>query len=52
MNHSPTKAHPEAGRQLGPYEIRSKIGEGGMGEVYLALDTKLGRKVAFENSAI
>src|SRR6266853_4386615 len=34
------------GTKLGRYEIRSKIGAGGMGEVYLAFDTKLDRKVA------
>ena len=34
------------GTKLGRYEIRSKIGQGGMGEVYLAHDTKLDRKVA------
>src|SRR3990172_8982748 len=36
------------GARLGRYEIRSKIGEGGMGEVYLAQDTKLDRKVALK----
>jgi len=37
-----------SGAKLGRYEIRSKIGEGGMGEVYLALDTKLDRHVALK----
>src|SRR5215813_3856243 len=36
------------GTKLGRYEIRSKIGAGGMGEVYLADDTKLDRKVALK----
>ena len=36
------------GSRLGRYEIRSQIGEGGMGEVYLAQDTKLDRKVALK----
>jgi serine/threonine protein kinase len=37
-----------AGTRLGPYEIQSAIGAGGMGEVYRATDTKLGREVALK----
>src|SRR6266536_2113033 len=36
------------GAKLGRYEIRSKIGEGGMGEVYRAQDTELDRTVAIK----
>jgi serine/threonine protein kinase len=36
------------GTKLGRYEIRSQIGAGGMGEVYLAKDTKLDRNVALK----
>jgi serine/threonine protein kinase len=38
--------HP--GTKLGRYEIRSQLGAGGMGEVYLAQDTRLDRKVALK----
>ena len=37
-----------SGTKLGRYEIRSQIGAGGMGEVYLAQDTELNRKVAIK----
>jgi serine/threonine protein kinase len=37
-----------AGFRLGPYEIQSAIGKGGMGEVYRARDTKLQRDVAIK----
>jgi len=37
-----------AGTRLGPYEILTPIGAGGMGEVYRARDTKLDRDVAIK----
>jgi serine/threonine protein kinase/Tol biopolymer transport system component len=37
-----------AGQQIGPYKILSPLATGGMGEVYLAHDSRLGRKIALK----
>ena len=40
----------QPGTTLGSYAVTAKIGEGGMGEVYRATDTKLGQRVALKLS--
>src|SRR5512132_446247 len=40
--------HAIVGKQIGHYQVLDRIGHGGMGEVFLAQDTRLGRKVALK----
>src|ERR1700678_3946272 len=43
-----TETIASSGMELGPYKIEQRIGAGGMGQVYRALDTRLGRTVAIK----
>jgi eukaryotic-like serine/threonine-protein kinase len=43
-----TETAASSGREFGPYKIEQRIGAGGMGQVYRALDTRLGRTVAIK----
>ena len=47
-NHARPRVSLTPGSRIGPYEIGAQIGVGGMGEVYRALDTNLGRQVAIK----
>src|SRR5579863_4899149 len=48
LQSAPLRVTLAAGTRLGDYEVKSLLGAGGMGEVYRALDLRLGRDVAIK----
>ena len=48
LHYNGARVEPTPGSRIGPYEIVSALGAGGMGEVYRARDSKLDRQVAIK----
>lgn len=47
---APTSPGPRPGTRIGQYVLQTELGRGGMGQVFLALDAELDRKVAISSS--